>query len=170
MVPDCVPGVLTELGILSLCIQRMPKKPGWAFQPMTACPYLSVCSPSTHDMATLREWWEEDGPRRQQFYNDVLGRAGEAPAFCEPWVVREIVMQHLYAPSLWAVFPIQDLLGMDEALRRKDPRDERINVPSHPEHYWRYRLHLTLEALAEAREFSERLRNMVTASGRHAAY
>jgi 4-alpha-glucanotransferase len=60
MVPDCVPGVMRELGILSLEIQRMPKSSKVEFADPARAPYLSVVSPSTHDMPTLRGWWRED--------------------------------------------------------------------------------------------------------------
>ena len=60
MVPDCVPWVMEQLQILSLEIQRMPKNPQHEFGHVWEYPYRSVCTISTHDMATLRGWWEED--------------------------------------------------------------------------------------------------------------
>jgi 4-alpha-glucanotransferase len=170
MVPDCVPGVMQELAILGLWIQRMPKSRGREFEHPADYPYLSVASPSTHDMATFRGWWDEDRARAQRFYNQVLGHWGGAPHDAEPWVCRAMIVQHLYAPSMWAVFPIQDLLAMDGGLRRERPDDERINVPSNPEHYWRYRMHLPLNALSGADAFNADLRALITAAGRNAAY
>jgi len=166
MVPHCVPDVMRELGILSLEIQRMPKAAGAAFFHPKDAPYLSVVTPSTHDMSTLRGWWEEDRDLTQRFFNEVLGYEGTAPYFCEPWVNKALLTQHLQAPAMWAIFQLQDLLGMDGALRRENPHDERINQPANPKHYWRYRMHLTLEELARASEFNEVLRGMVGESGR----
>ena len=60
MVPHCVPEVMKELGILSLEIQRMPKDPAKAFFHPDDAPYLSVVTPCTHDMSTIRGWWEEN--------------------------------------------------------------------------------------------------------------
>ena len=37
----------------------------------------------------------------------VLGREGTPPAECTPEIMREIVKQHLDAPSMWAIFPLQ---------------------------------------------------------------
>jgi 4-alpha-glucanotransferase len=166
MVPDCVEGVMRDLSILSLFIQRMPKDPKREFFHPADCPYLSVCTPSSHDMSTLRGWWEEDRGKTQRFYHAILGHEGPAPYFCEPWICREIVVQHLYSPSMWAVFPIQDLLGMSERLRRQDPREERINVPSNPTHFWKYRLHVNVEDLIEEAEFNGLLRQMIADAGR----
>ncbi|MDR0687539.1 MAG: 4-alpha-glucanotransferase [Prevotellaceae bacterium] len=166
MVPSCVPEVMQQLGLLSLIIQRMPNDSSVEFAPLACAPYLSVCSPGSHDTSGLREWWEEDRSATQRFYNHVLRHDGEAPATCEPWVVREIVLQHLNAPSMWAVFPLQDLLATSGSLRRSNPRAERINLPSNPHHYWRYRMHLTLEELLRRGEFSRELRKMVEDSGR----
>ena len=71
---------------------------------------------------------------------------------------------------MWAVFPVQDLLGLDEKLRLPDPFAERINEPGNPNHYWRYRLHLSLEDLLEQEEFIPNLRKMIEDSGRNRVY
>ena len=132
MVPHCVPEVMEQLGILSLEIQRMPKKYGAEFFHPTDAPYFSVITPSTHDMSTIRGWWEEDRTKTTAFYNHVLGHYGDAPVYCEAWVNRAIVIQHLYSPAMWSIFQLQDILGMSETLRRENPHEERINVPADP--------------------------------------
>ncbi len=166
LVPACVPGVMRALGLLSLEIQRMPKAPGTAFLHPKEAPYLSVITPGTHDMSVLRGWWEEDLNLTQRFFRDILGQQGPAPFYCEPWVVREILTQHFQSPAMWAIFQLQDLLGMDAQLRRENPQDERINVPANPKHYWRYRAHVSLEELLAAEGFNGVLRGMVEESGR----
>ncbi|MDP5172855.1 MAG: 4-alpha-glucanotransferase [Bacteroidia bacterium] len=167
MVPKSVPGVMRELGILSLEIQRMPKDSAKVFDHPGDAPYLSVVSTSTHDMATIRGWWEEDHALSQQFFSQILGHHEAAPFFCEPWIAREIIIQHLYSPAMWAILPIQDLLAIDGELRRENPLDEQINVPANPQHYWRYRLHLTLEELLKAEGLNRSLSGMIAASGRN---
>ncbi len=166
MVPHSVPEVMKQLGILSLEIQRMPKNPLLEFFHPQDAPYLSVVTPSTHDMSTIRGWWEEDRGRTQKFYHTVLNEGGEAPYFCEAWINRAIVLQHLYAPAMWSIFQLQDLLGMSETLRRDKPAEERINNPANPRHYWRYRMHLTLEELLKENAFNDELRDYVQNSGR----
>jgi 4-alpha-glucanotransferase len=167
MVPECVPDVMNELGILSLEIQRMSKNPKTDFLASEDIPYLSVCSPSTHDMAPLRAWWEEEDPDRiNRMYYDVLGMTGERPFYCETYIVEAIIHQHLHFPSMWVVFPIQDLLGMNAELRREKPAEERINDPSNSKHYWRYRMHIELEDLLQEDTFNDHLKGMVEASGR----
>jgi 4-alpha-glucanotransferase len=166
VVPDCVPGVMQELGLLSLEIQRMPKNPGQEFFRPSGAPYLAVVTPGTHDMSTLRGWWREDRQLTQRFFNTELGRAGEAPPDCDAAINREIIVQHLACPAMWSVFQLQDLLGMDERLRRANPGEERINVPANPCHYWRYRMHLTLEELLAAGDFNHALGQLVRESGR----
>ena len=170
MVPKCVPSVMDDLGILSLAIQRMPSDSDMEFWHPSDTPYLSVCSPSCHDMSTIRGWWEEDRTKTQRFYNTILGREGAAPYFCEPWVAKEIVVQHLYSPSMWAVFPIQDLVALDGELRRPNVKEEQINVPANPKHYWKYRFHINLEDLLQKEEFNQMLKGLMDASGRNSAY
>ena len=166
MVPHCVPDVMKQLGILSLEIQRMPKDPKREFFHPADAPYLSVVTPSTHDMSTIRGWWEEDRARIQRFFNYELGQWGEAPFFCEAWINKAIVIQHLYSPAMWSIFQLQDLLGIDENVRRENPHDERINNPADPKNYWRYRMHLSLEELIRQKAFNEDLKTQIEASGR----
>lgn len=166
MVPHCVPDVMKQLGILSLEIQRMPKDPDKEFFHPNDAPYLSVITPSTHDMSTVRGWWEENRERTQRFYNTVLGQWGMAPYFCESWLNRAIVLQHLYSPAMWSIFQLQDILGMSDSLRRENPHDERINNPANPKHYWRYRMHMSLEHLIRQHEFNKEFRDYVENSGR----
>ena len=167
MVPHCVPDVMRQLGILSLEIQRMPKETTTTefFHPNDA-PYMSVVTPGTHDMSTIRGWWEEDPAKTQRFFNQMLGHYGAAPFYCEPWVNKEIIVQHLYSPAMWTVFQLQDLLGISPTLRREHPADERINIPSDPKHFWVYRMHLYLEDLIKETAFNEELKGYIEQSGR----
>ncbi len=167
MVPGCVPDVMRQLGLLSLEIQRMPKGLGKEFSYPREAPYLSVVTPSTHDMSTIRGWWEEEDKNRiGKFYQNELAQSGQPPATCDAWINRAIVIQHLHSPAMWSIFQLQDLLGIDEKLRRRNSNDERINIPANPRHYWRYRMHLTLEALNQAKAFTEELKEYVHESGR----
>lgn len=166
MVPASVPDVMRRLSLLSLIVQRMPNDSSVEFAELWKAPYLSVCSPSSHDTSGLREWWEEDRAATQRFFNNVLGERGEAPITCEPWIVNRIIQQHLSAPSMWTVFPVQDLLAMDKSLRYANYKEERINLPANPKHYWRYRIHLPMEELIREKKFNDELRNMVMNTNR----
>jgi 4-alpha-glucanotransferase len=117
-------------------------------------------------MSTIRGWWEEDTSRTQQFYNKELGQWGDAPFFCEAWINKAIVVQHLYSPAIWSVFQIQDLLGVSELVRREDPREEQINIPTNPNHYWQYRMHINIEDLQKASSFNKELVEFIQSSGR----
>ena len=117
-------------------------------------------------MSTLRGWWEEDGELRQQYYNQVLGQWGTAPVYAEPSICSNIVRNHLWAPSLLAIFPLQDWLSIDGDIRRANPGEERINVPANPRHYWRYRMHITLEQLLGNDEFNQKVKALIKETGR----
>jgi 4-alpha-glucanotransferase len=166
MIPACVPYVMKQLHMLSLEIQRMPKDPTRKFANTNYYPYLSVATTSTHDMSTLRGWWEEDGELRQQYYNQVLGQWGTAPVYAEPSICSNIVRNHLWAPSLLAIFPLQDWLSIDSDIRRVNPNEERINVPANPRHYWRYRMHITLEQLLGNDEYNKKVKALIKETGR----
>jgi 4-alpha-glucanotransferase len=166
MIPACVPDVMADQRILSLEIQRMPKIYGQTFGDPASYPYLSVCTTSTHDMNPIRAWWEEDKELTQRFYNEVIHAQGEAPAQCDPWICREILISHLASPAMFAIIPLQDWLSMDPLLRLEDPHKERINEPANSRHYWRYRMHLTIERLMDEIEFNDSLTGLIVDSGR----
>ena len=166
MMTHCVTTVMKELGILSLEVQRAPKSNKIEFFHPADAPYLSVVTPSTHDMSTIRGWWEEDRGVTQRFYNSQLGHWGEAPYFCDWWICRDILLQHLYSPAMWAIFQLQDLLSISDVIRRQNPHEERINVPSNSKNSWRYRMHLNMEDLLEKEKFNTELKNFIIQSGR----
>ena len=140
MVPECVPWVMNELKILSLEIQSMPKDPTTRFGHLSRNPYRSVDTISTHDMATLRQWWDEDEERTQSYFNEMLYRGG--------------------------LISFQDWMSIDERLRLPDENGERINIPANPRHYWRYRMHLSIEQLLAADELNNEISTLIIQSGR----
>jgi 4-alpha-glucanotransferase len=166
MVPDCVPWVMNELRILSLEIQTMPKDPTIRFGKLKRNPYRSVCTFSTHDMPTLRQWWDEDEEQTQAYYNESLRRGGAAPHPLPGWLAKDIVSRQLTSPSMLCLLSLQDWLSIDERLRLPDQNAERINIPANPRHYWRYRMHLTIEQLMKEDEFNENIKTLITQSGR----
>ena len=166
MVPDCVPWVMNELRILSLEIQSMPKDDKVRFGHLSRNPYRSVCTISTHDMPTLRQWWDEDGERTQAYFNTMLYRGGAAPHPLPGWLAKDIVSRHLTSPSMLCLLSLQDWLSIDERLRLPDQNAERINIPANPRHYWRYRMHLTIEQLLKEDDFNETIKTLIVQSGR----
>lgn len=166
MVPDCVPWVMDELKILSLELQSMPKDPSGKFGHLSRNPYRSVCTISSHDMPTLRMWWDENVQRTQEYYNTMLYRQGPAPHPLPGWLASDIISRHLTSPSMLCILSIQDWLATDEALRLPDADAERINIPANPKHYWRYRMHLNIEDLAADKRFVQSITEMISQSGR----
>ena len=166
MIPDCVSSVMNDLRILSLEIQRMPKNPMHEFGYLNEYPYRSVCTISTHDMSTLRGWWEEDYLQTQRYYNTMLGHYGTAPTVATPELCEEVVRNHLKSNSILCILSLQDWLSIDGKWRNPNVQEERINVPSNPRNYWRYRMHLTLEQLMKAKTLNDKIGELIKYTGR----
>ena len=166
MVPDCVQWVMNELRILSLELQSMPKDPSVEFGHLSRNPYRSVCTLSTHDMPTLRQWWDEDYDRTQKYYNTMLYRGGAAPHPLPGWLARDIVSRQLTSPSMLCILSLQDWFAIDERIRLADANAERINIPANPKHYWRYRMHITIEQLLADRDYNDQVKELVDEAGR----
>ncbi|MBR4191883.1 MAG: 4-alpha-glucanotransferase [Prevotella sp.] len=166
MLPDCVAPVLDYQRILTLEIQSMPKQTGFEFTHLDGNPYRSVATFSTHDMSPLRLWWEESPERTQRYYVSMLQKQGIAPEHLPAHLAEEIIARHLYCPSMLCMLSLQDWLAMDGELRRKNPREERINVPSDPYNRWKYRMHLTIDELIKADKYNNKVRTMIQRSKR----
>lgn len=138
LIPHSVPEVMASLGILGLEVDRMPRYPG---RTPADAPYLSVVTPSTHDMSTLRS---------------------EIPGDKEPAIRRQLL-----SPAMWCVLQLQDWLSLDDSIPHpENPDDERINVPSIQPWNWGYRIPLTLESLLEATSLETRMRALIQGAGR----
>lgn len=166
MIPECVPAVMNRLQIFSLEIERMPKDPGVEFTCLWNLPYHSVCTTSTHDMATIRMWWKENPEKTQRYYNHVLHRRGTAPDGCSAEICGQILFNHLNTRSMLTIVPLQDWLSVDDRIRRANINEERINIPANPYHYWKYRMHLTIEDLMHAAELNARIKDLIRDTGR----
>ena len=161
MVAPCVPGVMRELGILSLEVQRMPKNSTRLFSDPRENPYLSVDTTGTHDMPTIRGWWEQDRALSARYYHEMLHHTDNPPYFCEPWLCREIVEQHMNSSSQWVILPIQDYIAMDGDFRWDNTWEEQINEPSDPQWRWKYRMHQSVEALLNNEKLILTLKKMI---------
>ena len=166
MLPDCVEPVLNELRILTLEIQQLPKQQGFEYAHLEANPIRSVCTISTHDMPSLRQWWQENPERRQRFYVTMLQKEGRAPEQLPAHLAEEIIARHLYCPSMVCLLSLQDWLALDGELRSKHPQSERINTPSDPYNRWQYRMHLTIEELLAADRYNNKVKTMIQRSRR----
>lgn len=165
MIPNSVPGVMKEMNIIALEIQRMPKGNA-KFGDVKSYPYFTVCSPSCHDMSTIRGWWQGDHDLAKDFYYNYLHWYGLTPMDCSPEIVQAIIEDHLASPSMWSIFPIQDLVGMDISLRNIDAMSEQINEPSNPKHYWRFRFHIPMDDLLKAHDLNNKISSLVKKHGR----
>ncbi len=167
MIPSCVPDAMDAMQILSLEIQRMPKAYGEEFADTSLYPYRSVATISTHDMNPLRAWLLEDADSTKRYVEEVLGIDNYTVTDdCAGWVCKKVVEMHLHAPSMWTILPLQDILSIDERVRNPNPHKERINEPSNSRHYWRYRMHRTLESLLKDELFTSELKGVIEGSGR----
>jgi 4-alpha-glucanotransferase len=158
--------VLDQLRILTLELQQMPKHFGFEYAHLEANPIRSVCTTSTHDMAPMRLWWQENPDRRQRYYVTMLQKEGRAPEQMPIQIAEEIIARHLYCPSMLCILQLQDWLAMDTELRSKQPQNERINSPSDYHNRWQYRMHLTIEQLLEATRYNNKVKTMIQRSKR----
>ena len=148
-VPDCVPKVLEELGILGLRVVRWARhwgEPGEPYIPLQGYPELSVCTPAVHDSSTVREWWEREAD--QDLFKTFLGESSLSAKY-DPQAAKVVLGRIALARSRLCVFQIQDLLHLSSRWYAGDPASERVNVPGTINEFnWTYRLPATLKEIA----------------------
>jgi 4-alpha-glucanotransferase len=149
-VPERVPHVLADLGILGLRISRWTReyeKPDAPFIPPSHYPRLSVCTASVHDTSTLRGWWEESAAESEAYYRS-LGLPGPCPSKMTRELLEKTIGHLMGTDSLICVFQLQDVLDLDRTRWSADPSEDRINVPGTINAWnWTWRMPYGLEEL-----------------------
>ena len=172
-VPDCVPLVLEELGILGLRVLRWSRRwnePGQPYIAPADYPRLSVACLSVHDSTSLRGWWEEEADKAAtwELAASCLGRElGPCPERLGPDEAEILLESVARSNSLFAVYPIQDLIALSPSHRPADPGSERINVPGTVgEGNWTYRMPSSIEELSADRGLAARAKRLAKARPR----
>ncbi|WP_018525695.1 4-alpha-glucanotransferase [Alkalispirochaeta alkalica] len=164
VVPEAVPRVLGELGILSLRIPRWSHywdRPGEPLIPLGEYPEASVCAPGVHDTSTLRGWWEGESGREELWAALNPGTDRPCPERFSPEVAREVYRGILACTSRIVVFQLQDLFALAPELLHEDPHQDRINVPGTANSFnWTWRMPLTIEALREEPALADQIRQL----------
>ncbi len=166
MLAESVTRCMNNLKILSLELMIMPKQFGQDLGSPEWYPYLSVCTTSTHDCETLRMWLGKRMGTTMGAVANIDSTTTVPITDALPQDCINIIRRNLASPSMLTILPIQDWLSIDEKIRSRYVDSERINDPSNPNHYWRYRMHLNLEHLLAAKEFNKKVRALVDESGR----
>ena len=117
-----------------------------------------IFHPDSEKIATIAE---------EQFVKDIIDRVkNKAKGYDSLRYTEGEKEMHLKSPAMLTVLPWQDWVAMDGELRRENPNDERINVPANSRHYWRYRMHMTLEELLDAENLNKMISQKIAESGR----
>ncbi|MBN2619090.1 MAG: 4-alpha-glucanotransferase [Spirochaetales bacterium] len=165
-IPDCVPEVLEQLGILGLHVTRWSKKYkeyGEPYMKPSEYNYLSVSTPAVHDSTTVRQWWSEFSGSNEIPNALNLEWIGSDP---NPDAVKAMYQQLLKTTSQIAMFQFQDLLALDPSMCREDMNSERINVPgTHNSENWSYRIDFTIEQLLTKADFNTKLKELIKNRG-----
>ncbi len=168
MLSDAVPQVLNELGILSLDLERMPKtlaQGKWA--KVQDLPYFSICTTSTHDMPSLRGWWQGLSDEEKESYIKFV--LEENPTLIEDKakLFSAIIRNHLRASSMGVVLPLADWCSIVPKLSKQSPEEEQINHPDNPNQKWNYRMPFAIDSEAkDLLSWQKQLAQMIEEAGR----
>jgi 4-alpha-glucanotransferase len=164
-VPNCVPSVLQDLGILALRVERWSrdwKQPESPYIPFSKYPRLSVCTTSNHDSSTLLGLWNEHDFDRD-FYWKHIGQSECSPAVLSEEHVKLIIESLFNSNSLLAILPLQDFMALSQKFIPQDPDVDRINTPGTVSaKNWSWRMPCLLEELLSETELNERIEELTS--------
>jgi 4-alpha-glucanotransferase len=162
-VPNCVPNVLQDLGILALRVERWSrdwKQPESPYIPFSQYPRLSVCTTSNHDSSTLLGLWNEHDFDRD-FYWKHIGQSGRSPSVLSEEHVKLIIENLFNSNSLLAILPLQDFMALSQKFIPQDPDVDRINTPGTVStENWSWRMPCLLEKLLNETELNKRIEKL----------
>ena len=85
-----------------------------------------------HGQAAVPKQRQDEGCHALQ----ALQQDSSVPEQCTPDVMQAIARQHMQCPSIWAIFPLQDLFALNAAYNQRPAAEETINDPAVKHHYW----------------------------------
>lgn len=159
---------LHRVGICSFHVQRIPRESTTRFDLPSQFPYLSVCTPTPHDMQHLSLWWKNEQADVQQFYHQILKMDGSAPFRLNPKIAEGILKLHLNSNSMWCLHVFEDLFSLsdEEPIGKLAENSKWINDPS-KHNQWSYRINIDLEDLIEKHEeWTNNVARMIEESNR----
>jgi len=163
-VPNCVPGILEDLGILALRVERWTrewKQEGSPYIPLDKYPRLSVCTTSNHDSSTILGLWNEHDFDRD-FYWKHLRQSSRAPAVLSAEHVKIMVENMFTANSLLAILPLQDLMALSQKFIPENPEEDRVNIPGTiGTQNWSWRMPCLLEDLLAEGELNDEIAKLI---------
>jgi 4-alpha-glucanotransferase len=162
-VPDCVPGVLQDLNILALRVERWSrawKQNGAPYIPLSEYPRLSVCTSSNHDSSTLLGLWNERDFDRDLYWKHIW-QSGNAPEVLAAEHVELIIKNLAESNSLFAILPLQDFMALSQKFIPENPDIDRVNTPGTigPQN-WSWKMPCLLEDLLEETELNETIKKL----------
>ena len=166
MIPESVPDVMNRLQILSLEVETNAENASSRiYRPVQSSISFRMYNIDTRYVAFAQL---VDGRQSQDamLFQHNLKREGEAPIECTAEIASQIVLRHLQANSMLTIIPLPRLACHRRPAETPDAEAERINVPADPHHYWRYRMHLSIEQLLQADEWNTRIRELIQSAGR----
>ncbi len=169
MLADSVPEVLSELEILSLDLERMPKtiaQTQWTN--IKQLPYLSICTTSTHDMPSLRAWWKNLSKEEQKQYIRLILREDSSIINNKTKLFTAIIRNHLRASSVAVILPFADYLSFAPKLSKQEAEEEQINHPDNPNQKWCYRMPFAIDSQAKGvLDWQEQVAQIIQEEGRY---
>ncbi|MCL2283977.1 MAG: 4-alpha-glucanotransferase [Fibromonadales bacterium] len=165
-VPNCVPGILEDLGILALRVERWTrdwKQAGSPYVPLSEYPRLAVCTTSNHDSSTLLGLWNEQDFDRD-FYWKHIGQNSRVPAALSAEHIKLIIENMFCCNSLLAILPLQDFMALSQKFISSNPEEDRINTPGTiGSENWSWRMPCLLEELLDEGGLNDEIARLVEA-------
>lgn len=162
IVPPFISKCLKDYGIPGTKVFRWQRdwKEGGHFIPYADYDPVSMTSVSTHDLDTVRLWWQKK-PEEALAYAHFKNWTYEKDLSPEKHF--EILWDNHHSGSLFHINLLQEYLALVPELTWEDPEDERINYPGTVQpRNWSYRYKLPLEKILSNSQLNEKMKKITS--------
>lgn len=163
-VPECVPPILTEMGVCGTKVMRWERY--WNrdghYIPLNRYPYVSMTTVSTHDSHTLTQWWR-DFPDEARFF--CLEKGWDYEPILALQYREKILRDSHHTSSLFHINLIQEYLNLYKELSWENPDQERINIPGKVlDTNWTYKIKQPVEQIVEHHDLQKSISRILLKS------
>ena len=119
---------LQSVGVLPMRVQMEGRYPNSLFDDIRGYPFLSIAIPQNSSIP-LRNIWKISSEKAEKLWKEEFWESEESPKEYTDEVAMNIMKQHCWSGSMWALFPIDSLIGTSEYFTKSDhSKYETLNI------------------------------------------
>ncbi|KAH0792180.1 4-alpha-glucanotransferase DPE2 [Histomonas meleagridis] len=117
---------LQSVGVLPSRVQMEGRNKNMLFDDIRGYPFLSVATPQRNFKKSIRRFWTSSREKAERLWEEEFWETGKTPVEYTDKVALNIMKQHCWSGSMWAIFPIDSLVGTGDKMVGEN--NEKIDI------------------------------------------